>query len=287
MTEILTESFCERCGTRYTFESRPQSNRLKGVRTMSRGLKNFVLSDDTSMDEAMAAARSETEREVDRPPARRLPQDVQLLHVLPAVHLPELLERGGGPLPDVRAAGRGRACPVRRWQPAAATLVADPWGMNGGNGSHDGVATLQGFDLAEAEAARDLDQEPDDVDVAARLATLTTVPGAIVAPVAEVASVAEEAPVAEQAPTPTEALAATDAEAVQPEAEAFPEMVAAAEPEAEVAEPVIEALSAVDEAAVVTPEMPEPVESQPDGRAGGIGPRTTGGPRRGLRVGGY
>ncbi len=31
---------------------------------MSRGLKNFVLSDDTSMDEAMAAARSETEREV-------------------------------------------------------------------------------------------------------------------------------------------------------------------------------------------------------------------------------
>ena len=30
---------------------------------MSRGLKNFVLSDDTSMDEAMAAARNETDRE--------------------------------------------------------------------------------------------------------------------------------------------------------------------------------------------------------------------------------
>ncbi len=64
MTEILTESFCERCGTRYTFESARPKLRLKGMKTVSRGLKNFVLSDGTSMDEAMAAARSETEREV-------------------------------------------------------------------------------------------------------------------------------------------------------------------------------------------------------------------------------
>ena len=63
MTEILTESFCERCGTRYTFESARPKSRLKGVKVMTRGLKNFVLSDDTSMDEAMAAARSDTERE--------------------------------------------------------------------------------------------------------------------------------------------------------------------------------------------------------------------------------
>ena len=64
MPEILTESFCERCGTRYTFESAsPKGPRLKGLRTVSRGLKNFVMSDDTSMDEAMAAARNETDRE--------------------------------------------------------------------------------------------------------------------------------------------------------------------------------------------------------------------------------
>src|SRR4051812_44240467 len=63
MTEILTESFCERCGTRYTFESARPRIRLKGVKTVSRGLKNFVLSDETSMDEAMAAARADTERE--------------------------------------------------------------------------------------------------------------------------------------------------------------------------------------------------------------------------------
>jgi hypothetical protein len=65
MPEILTESFCERCGTRYTFESAaPRANRLKGVKVLSRGLKNFVMSDDTSLDEAMAAARSDTDREV-------------------------------------------------------------------------------------------------------------------------------------------------------------------------------------------------------------------------------
>ena len=64
MTEILTESFCERCGTRYTFESARPRARLKGVKVLSRGLKNFVLSDDTSMDEAMAAARSDTDREL-------------------------------------------------------------------------------------------------------------------------------------------------------------------------------------------------------------------------------
>jgi hypothetical protein len=64
MPEILTESFCERCGTRYTFESAtPRGARLKGIKTMSRGLRNFVMSDDTSMDEAMAAARNETDRE--------------------------------------------------------------------------------------------------------------------------------------------------------------------------------------------------------------------------------
>jgi hypothetical protein len=64
MPEILTESFCERCGTRYTFESaQPKGARLKGIKVVSRGLRNFVMSDDTSMDEAMAAARNETDRE--------------------------------------------------------------------------------------------------------------------------------------------------------------------------------------------------------------------------------
>ncbi|MBA2373408.1 MAG: hypothetical protein H0V74_04285 [Chloroflexi bacterium] len=65
MPEVLTESFCERCGTRYTFESSaPRTARLKGIKVLGRGLKNFVMSDDSSLDEAMAAARSDTERDV-------------------------------------------------------------------------------------------------------------------------------------------------------------------------------------------------------------------------------
>src|SRR6185312_13334068 len=66
MPEILTESFCERCGTRYTLESSAprKTRRLGQFKTLSKGLKNYVLSDDTSMDEAMAAARSDQEREV-------------------------------------------------------------------------------------------------------------------------------------------------------------------------------------------------------------------------------
>ncbi len=62
MTEILTESFCERCGTRYTFESSaPRRSRLGRVRTFSKGVRNFVMSDDASFSEAMADARSELE----------------------------------------------------------------------------------------------------------------------------------------------------------------------------------------------------------------------------------
>lgn len=62
MAEILTESFCERCGSRYTFESEVPRGRLRGVRVLSRGFKNFVLDDKTSIDEAMAAARDDTDR---------------------------------------------------------------------------------------------------------------------------------------------------------------------------------------------------------------------------------
>jgi hypothetical protein len=63
MTEILTESFCERCGTRYTFE--PVVNRrkpLSALGTLGRGFRHFVSDPESSLDEAMAVARSETEQ---------------------------------------------------------------------------------------------------------------------------------------------------------------------------------------------------------------------------------
>jgi hypothetical protein len=64
MTEILTESFCERCGTRYTFETAQRRGRPLGrLTTLGRGLKHFVVMPDASLDEAMAVARSEVEQQ--------------------------------------------------------------------------------------------------------------------------------------------------------------------------------------------------------------------------------
>lgn len=60
MTEILTESFCERCGSRYTFESSaPRKSGLGRVKVFSKGVRNFVMSDGSTFSEAMADARSE------------------------------------------------------------------------------------------------------------------------------------------------------------------------------------------------------------------------------------
>jgi ribosomal protein L40E len=67
MPELLTESFCERCGTRYTFETpEPKAGRaarLKQARTLARGLRNYVLQDDLPLETAMADARRDDERD--------------------------------------------------------------------------------------------------------------------------------------------------------------------------------------------------------------------------------
>ncbi len=65
MAEILTESFCERCGTRYTFQAAaPRRQRLSKFKVLSKGLRKYVLDDSTTLDEAFAEARSDEEREI-------------------------------------------------------------------------------------------------------------------------------------------------------------------------------------------------------------------------------
>jgi hypothetical protein len=64
MPDLLTESFCERCGARYTFET-PSDDGIRGrAAVLVRALRTYVLSDETSLAEALAEARSEREREL-------------------------------------------------------------------------------------------------------------------------------------------------------------------------------------------------------------------------------
>ena len=109
---ILTESFCERCGTRYTFESaQPQTARLKGFKVVSRGPEELR---HVGRHVARRGHGRGAERDRPRghlPAARRVPQDVQLLHDVPAIHVQQLLERGRGPLPDLRPEPRPRDLP--------------------------------------------------------------------------------------------------------------------------------------------------------------------------------
>ncbi len=56
MTETLTETFCERCGTRYEFSAPTRLNPLRKTRGLIGGLKNYLTSQDgfgDALDDAM------------------------------------------------------------------------------------------------------------------------------------------------------------------------------------------------------------------------------------------
>jgi hypothetical protein len=61
MPEALTESFCERCGTRYDFKAPARLNTLRKTRGLVSGLKNYIMSQDTLTDAVGDAMRSEEE----------------------------------------------------------------------------------------------------------------------------------------------------------------------------------------------------------------------------------
>lgn len=59
MAETLTESFCERCGTRYEFRAPTRLNPLRKTRGMLGGLKNYLTSQDALSDAMGDAMRAE------------------------------------------------------------------------------------------------------------------------------------------------------------------------------------------------------------------------------------
>jgi hypothetical protein len=61
MAEALTESFCERCGTRYEFTAPTRLNPLRKTRGLVTGLKNYIMSQDALSDSVSDAMRSEEE----------------------------------------------------------------------------------------------------------------------------------------------------------------------------------------------------------------------------------
>jgi len=61
LAETLTESFCERCGTRYEFQAPTRLNPLRKTRGLIGGLRNYLTSQDALSDAMGDAMRSEEE----------------------------------------------------------------------------------------------------------------------------------------------------------------------------------------------------------------------------------
>ena len=59
MPEALTESFCERCGTRYEFAAPTELSPMRRTRGLLSGLKNYILSQDALSDSVGDAMRSQ------------------------------------------------------------------------------------------------------------------------------------------------------------------------------------------------------------------------------------
>ncbi len=59
MVDTLTESFCERCGTRYEFQAPTRLNPLRKTRGLFGGLRNYLTSQDALSDAMGDAMRSE------------------------------------------------------------------------------------------------------------------------------------------------------------------------------------------------------------------------------------
>jgi ribosomal protein L40E len=61
MTQAITESFCERCGTRYEFKAPTRLNTMRKTRGLVTGLRNYIMSQDALGDAIGDGIRTEEE----------------------------------------------------------------------------------------------------------------------------------------------------------------------------------------------------------------------------------
>ena len=61
MTQAITESFCERCGTRYEFKAPTRLNAMRKTRGLVSGLRNYIMSQDALGDSIDDGIRTEEE----------------------------------------------------------------------------------------------------------------------------------------------------------------------------------------------------------------------------------
>jgi hypothetical protein len=245
MTEILTESFCERCGTRYTFDTARPRKRLKSMKVLSRGLKNFVLTDGTSMDEAMAVARSDSDRDQTTLQLDAFHKTFNFCMSCRQYTCPNCWNETDARCLTCAPAVGGEIAPVLFPLPAPIGLI----GIDPADDASDGAAAAFGPIGAMPDAWKINDDSgfgsspegvDDYVDLAGRLHALTASE-----PIVTPAAATVEALAGVEAMAELEALA---------EAEAFAEVEALAEPVEALAEPV-EALAEPVEAFV------EPVDA--------------------------
>jgi hypothetical protein len=279
MPEILTESFCERCGTRYTFESSaPRSGPLRGIKVFGQGLKNFVLSDDTSMDEALAAARSDAER-------RATTQQLDAFHktfnfcmtcrqytcgncwneaearcLTCAPHLGREIMPAPFPTLEPAAGTAPLDSPIAGYAAAPTPFESAPaaWPMADGLPSGADEFEGDGFDAGPGET-----EAPEEIDLAARLRSLEL--GETEAPVEveEAAAWAETPVVVEEAAAWAETPVVVEEAAPAAEFEPAIEPAPAIEPEPAIEfEPTVRTEApletAADEPGHGTPVEPEP-----------------------------
>ncbi len=246
MADTLTESFCERCGTRYEFEAPTRLNPLRKTRGFIGGLRNYLTSQDALSDAMGDAMRSE--------------EDGLATAQLDAFH------ESFNFCIDCRQytcincwnddAGRCRSCaPIAGTddlvERLAASAVATPDVSGGGallNGGHvhRGADQWPSSDLeTEAAASATTESELAPPDVEPTWAALEPEPEPE-RMAAEVAPEPEQEPmVAEPEPEPEPVAAMVELEPEPVVAEPEPEPVAAeVEPEPEVPEPEPEPVAA-------------------------------------------